>query len=410
MITDSLQKSPWQKWAAWGFWILCFAAIMVDVVHKPQQHTTTPTYRFAATHWWTGIDPYTFDNRETAPTITPDPASPAPWWMNQHDDFLYFPQAVVIFTPFNILPFYVGEILWRAFTFGLFAYSVVRLVRFFLPEDKSGHTFLILSLLAIPSSWASLRNAQFDLPLAALIILTSAEVASSKWTAAAFWLCLAFALKPLAAVPLLLFGALYWKLIPRLILGLLIIALLPFLHWSPAYVAHEYVRCIQAMSWASKGDAPKFSDLFALLYHLGYDASIPLKNAVRVLFAMIYLGLGWAAIRRLGRCKAAWAVGALSANYLMLFNPRTETCSYVFLGAFIASTAIYYAQQSSHKWLSYGLGFTALGLACDAFPKIGAFSIHDMTDRWFKPLLALLFLPVLVQFILAKRKAPPLRS
>jgi hypothetical protein len=35
-------------------------------------------------------------------------------------------------------------------------------------------------------------------------------------------------------------------------------------------------------------------------------------------------------------------------------------------------------------------------LACDAFPKIGALSIHDLTDRWLKPLIALLFLPVLL--------------
>jgi hypothetical protein len=26
--------------------------------------------------------------------------------------------------------------------------------------------------------------------------------------------------------------------------------------------------------------------------------------------------------------------------------------------------------------------------------------VHDLTDRWFKPLLALLFLPVLIAFIL----------
>ena len=50
-------------------------------------------------------------------------------------------------------------------------------------------------------------------------------------------------------------------------------------------------------------------------------------------------------------------------------------------------------------------GFAALGLACDAFPKIGAFSIHDITDRWFKPLLALFFLPILIQFIFEKRSS-----
>ena len=53
----------------------------------------------------------------------------------------------------------------------------------------------------------------------------------------------------------------------------------------------------------------------------------------------------------------------------------------------------------NRKWLARALGFAAVGLACDAFPKLGSFSVHDLTDRWFKPLLALLFLPALIWFL-----------
>jgi hypothetical protein len=358
--------------------------INFDVVRHPLTHTTMPTYRLASTQWWAGQDPYT---------------------TNAHAGFLYFPQAAFLFTPFNAVPFLAGEILWRTATFGLFAYALVRLNEFFLSTNRPsvGKTFLILSLLAVPSAFASLRNAQFDLPLAALIVLAAAEIASARWTAATVWLCLSVALKPLAVVPLLLFGALYWKLIPRLALGLLIVIALPFLHWNPAFVAHEYVRCFDTLVWASKGDEPKYSDLAALLSHFGYDAPELLKTIARVVFALIYFGLGATALQRLNRVEAAWTVGALSADYLMLFNPRTETCSYVFLGPFVASLALFYALQPARRWLSYGLGFAALGLACDAFPKIAHLSIHDLTDRWFKPLLALFFLPILIQFIFETR-------
>jgi alpha-1,2-mannosyltransferase len=372
------------RWTAWGFCLLVFLAINADVMRSPLKHTTMPTYRLASTQWWAGQDPYSRD---------------------PHAGFLYFPQAAFLFTPFNALPFLAGEILWRAATFGLFAYALVRLNEFFLSTGRTdaGKAFLFLSLLAVPSAFASLRNAQFDLPLAALVVLAGAEIASERWTAAAAWLCLAVALKPLAVVPLLLFGALYWKLIPRIAVGLLIVIALPFLHWNPAFVAHEYVRCFQTLAWASAGDEPKYSDLAALLSHFGYDAPDLLKTVVRVLFALIYLGVGAIALRRLDRIETAWTVGALSADYLMLFNPRTETCSYVFLGPFIASLALFYAPRAGRKWLSSGLAFAALGLACDAFPKIGHFSIHDMTDRWFKPLVALCFLPVLIQFIFEQR-------
>jgi len=385
MTTGSIEKQSWRRFAAWGFWLLIFLAINIDVVLHPTKHTTMPTYRGAATLWWQGIDPY-------------DPS-------RAHDSFLYFPQAALIFTPFNLLPFMAGEILWRAATFGLFAYALVRLNEFFLSPNRQplGKTFLVLSLLAIPSAFASLRNAQFDLPLAALVVLTAAEIASARWTAAAVWLCVAVALKPLAVVPLLLFGALYWKLIPRIAIGLLIVIALPFLHWNPAYVAHEYVRCFQTLIWASKGDEARYSDLAALISRFGYDAPDLLKTVVRVLCAVIYLGLGAMALRRLSRIEAAWIVGALSADYLMLFNPRTETCSYVFLGPFVASLAVFDAAQPGRKWLGYALGFAAIGLACDAFPKIGGFSIHDLTDRWLKPFIALLFLPVLIAFIFGSR-------
>jgi hypothetical protein len=360
---------------------LVFVGILADVLRHPASHTTMPTYRLASSQWWAGTDPYS--DRE-------------------HDGFLYFPQAAVVFTPFNLLPGFAGDLAWRGCTFGLFLYALVRLQRFFLASGPK--TFLWLCLLAVPSSFASLRNAQFDLPLAALIVLTGAEIAAARWTAAAVWLCLAVALKPLAVVPLLLFGALYGKLIPRLAVGLLIVLALPFLHWSPAFVAHEYGRCLETLAQAAKANEPRYSDLAALLARFGFNAPDFLKTAARVVFALLYLGLGAAAIRRLSRVEAAWTIGALSADYLMLFNPRTETCSYVFLGPFVGSAALGYWGQPNRRWLGYGLAFAAIGLACDAFPKLGSFSVHDMTDRWFKPLIALLFLPVLVRFVFSGKK------
>ena len=99
----------------------------------------------------------------------------------------------------------------------------------------------------------ALRNAQFDLPLAALVVLATAEAAAARWSTAALWLCLGVAFKPLAVVPLLLFSALYWKLIPRVAVGLLIVAAIPFLHWSPSFVAQEYRRCFETLAWASAG-------------------------------------------------------------------------------------------------------------------------------------------------------------
>ena len=372
---DAPHRQPQLRWAGWIFWVLIFCAICGDVVRRPLKHNTTPTYRLASQQWWAGIDPYRYSN---------------------HDGFLYLPQAAILFTPFTWGPFLLGEILWRVATFGLFAYAMIRLQDFFLSrrDPNPDRTFLFLSLLAVPSSLASLRNAQFDLPLAALLILGTAEIALRRWSMAALWICLAIALKPLAVVPLLLFGALYWKLIPRLALGLLLVFLLPFVNPDPAFAAREYVRCAQTLIWATGAHEPRYSDLAALLEHVSIYPPDWLKTATRLLFALIFLALGGIALRRLSGVEGAWSVGALSAVYLMLFNPRTETCSYVFLGPFTASLALWYAWRERRAWLSYALAFATLGFACDAIPHI-----HNLTDRWLKPLLAVLFIPLLIQRI-----------
>jgi hypothetical protein len=382
-MKDDRVKNARRRVLAWIIWLLVFLVICGDVIRRPHSHTTTPTYRLASTQWWSGQDPYSY---------------------RSHDGFLYFPQAAILFTPFTWGPPLLGDLLWRAVNFSLFAYAIVRLQAFFLrgKNENVDRTFLFLTLLAVPSSFASLRNAQFDLPLAALSVLAAAEIALSRWNAAAFWLCLAVALKPLAVVPMLLFGALQWRTLPwRLAAGLIVIFALPFLNAHPAFVAHEYVRCAQTLAWATQANEARYSDLAALLSHVAIFPPYWLKTAVRLAAALGYFGLGVAAVRRLDRAAAAWLIGALSADYLMLFNPRTETCSYVFLGPFLATAALACLSVPERRGLGWALVFGALGCACDAIPVV-----HGLTDRWLKPLIALLFLLVLVEALFGIKRGP----
>jgi hypothetical protein len=376
-------KNARRRFLAWIIWVLVFLVIGGDVIRRPHSHTTTPTYRLASAQWWAGQDPYSYRN---------------------HDGFLYFPQAAILFTPFTWGPPLLGDLLWRAANFGLFAYAIIRLQAFFL-ERKDGNTertFLFLTLLAVPSSFASLRNAQFDLPLAALSILAAAEIALSRWNAATFWLCLAVALKPLAVVPMLLFGSIYFRTLTwRLAAGLAITFALPFLRWHPGFTAHEYVRCAQTLAWATQANEARYSDLGALLSRVDVHPPYWMKTAARLAAALGFFGLGLVAIRRLDRVGAAWLIGALSADYLMLFNPRTETCSYVFLGPFLASAALACLGIPARRRLGWALVLGALGCACDAIPVV-----HGLTDRWLKPLIALLFLLVLIDALFGTKRVP----
>jgi hypothetical protein len=175
---------------------------------------------------------------------------------------------------------------------------------------------------------------------------------------------------------------------------------LPFLHWNPNFVAHEYVRCAQTLAWAAQADEARYSDLGALLAQINIFPPYWLKTAARVVFALGFFGFGIVAVRRFDRAAAVWLIGALSADYLMLFNPRTETCSYVFLGPFLASGALMCLRNPGRRALGWALALGALGCACDAIPHLG-----HLTDRWLKPLIALLFLLVLVYALFGKRRA-----
>jgi len=361
---------------AWLLWLVVFCALTGNLILHPGKHNNTAPSRLASIHWWAGQDMYSM---------------PA----NSGAAFFYLPQAAILYTPFAFGPYLLGEVLERAFGFCLFGAAIYRLAQFFRPQNGPAlsRQFPWISLLAIPASFASLHNGQPDLPLTALILLTAAEVNEERWNWATFWLCLGLALKPLMLVPLLLFGALYRPLWLRLALGFCLVLLLPFLRWNWPYVLWQYQRFAETLQWAYQLREHRFSDLGALLGTFGLCPPNIVLTGLRALCAPTFLYLGWQARRNLAPAEAAWYIAALSAVYLILFNPRTETCSFVLVGPYLASLSIYLARQ--HRLLAVALAAGCIGLASDAFPTV----VYKATNPWLKPLLTLLFLQVLFYFL-----------
>ena len=84
---------------AWTILVSVFVGMSVYLLLNPSRTGVVPNYRFAATHWW--------DSTSMYPGGT--------------HGFLYAPPFAVLFTPLNLVrPEILGEILWRAFGFGLF--------------------------------------------------------------------------------------------------------------------------------------------------------------------------------------------------------------------------------------------------------------------------------------------------
>ena len=187
----------------------------VYLLINPTRTGVVPNYRFAATHWWDGTSMYPGGTH----------------------GFLYAPPFAVLFTPLSLLrPEVLGEILWRAFGFGLFGWALWGLAKINSSIGRlrtTAPTFLSLVLLAVPAALASLNNGQTNLPLSACLVLTALAVRDSKWNLGAFLLSLSLILKPIALAPWLLAFACLPAMRMPLLAGIPVVILLGFLHPNP---------------------------------------------------------------------------------------------------------------------------------------------------------------------------------
>ena len=211
-----------------GILACVFLSSIGDVVLHPLKHTTMPTYRLASTQWWQGIDPYS-----TRCACR---------------NFSIFRRRRCFLRRSMCCRFMAGEILWRACDVRTFRLCAGAVERFFSLREWPARENISASVAAGRAELLG-EPAQRAVRLAAGRA-DRADRGGNRDRAVDGGSRVdlsGVALKPLAVVPLLLFGALYWKLIPRVAVGLLIVLALPFLHWNPAFVAHEYVRCFQTL-------------------------------------------------------------------------------------------------------------------------------------------------------------------
>ncbi len=354
-----------------GIWFLLALIIGSVVAARPDKHTVTPAYRVASVKWWNGRESL-YDESQIG--------------------YLYLPQAAVLYTPYQLLPLRVGEPLWRLTGLAFLSIALWRVAGRLLPE-KQAHVFLVASLLVIPASCASAQDGQVNLPLAGLMLLSAADIAISRWGFATLWLLLAVMLKPIALAPALLAVACFAQLRLRFLCGLALCLAAAYLHPNPVYVTGEYHHFLHKFLIAGQPlIKDRFSDFFGMLWHWGIHPAHEIITGIRAAAALFTLFLAHRISRQFceDRFLRAFGVMLLSVLYLMLFNPRTEENSYVMLASFTALLAardLIGGDLRRGKWLAL---FTLL-LAVDSYGII-----YRLTKLWFKPLITLVFLILLI--------------
>jgi alpha-1,2-mannosyltransferase len=107
--------------------------------------------------------------------------------------------------------------------------------------------------------------------------------------------------------------------------------------------------------------------------------------------------LSWRMVRLYGDKLAPFLVAALASAYLMIFNPRTETVSFIVLSPYIALLAAIIFRQKAPMALGWLLVFLCVGLGSDCYGDI-----YKLTRIWFKPMLSCIFMLVLAALAFKK--------
>lgn len=363
----------------WTAWAVFAGVVLAYVLAQPAREWVDDVYRGASARWW---------------------SADAELYGAGPDGFLYVPPFAPLFTPFEALPRPIGLALWRLLGFVLLATGLRRALRLAGGADD---LFGLATLLTLAATWAASRTGQSNVHLAGVLLHVAADLAAARRWRVAVLLGLALVLKPIALAPLLLVGVLWPPVGWRAGVVLAALALLSFLHPDPGYVGRMYAAFVQK---ASEAGTPgrRYNDLSGLLSTLGLPLGHVPGAALRALGGLATLGLSWLAVRRLGRSAAALPIAGWVACYWMLFNPRTETNSYVLLAPFVAGAAAAALLHERRRPTAVALALLALGLACDVFGT----GVHRATTGWLKPLLALLFAAWwTVQALRAPSDAPP---
>lgn len=384
-------------------WILFFAIVAVLAFFQPAQRNITHHYSRAVYNWWKSENMYSLQGK----------------------GFLYFPQSVLIYTPFawqefpkdlkkfnkqplgeTFLPtlkLRLGEVFYRLFSVGLFGWSVWRMCRFFQTDANTASIFCLVTVLALPASLTAGRNGQFNMLLAAAMILAALSVSEKRWWPATAWLIFGLIAKPLGLVPLLLIGVLYRPLWWRLPLGGLVFAALSFAHFDTNYVLNQWSMCFKQVTIASIPPGNNFDDIAAMFRTFGFDLPDKQWFPLRAAFAFITLAIAWRMQKNYPHATAPFLVMALSAAYLMVFNPRTEAVSYIILSPYVALLAALSFRNKITGPLVWIMVFICIGLGSDCYGDI-----YKLTRIWFKPLLASIFFLLLsvVAFEKNRRTGP----
>jgi hypothetical protein len=192
---------------------------------------------------------------------------------------------------------------------------------------------------------------------------------------------------------ILLAVLIYRALIWRLSLGLAVSLIFPFLFAAPEYVRSQYEGYLRHLFVLSQYGAHRYADLNRLLLALGIDFTGKVSPYVRFV-AGVFTALVWLmGARRMREPGRAWFLLGVTTTYLMLFNPMTETNSYVIVAPILALYAVRFLIIEKLKVLGWGMA--CMGISIGLLPEVFR-KVEPTFGEWWAPLMMLIFGTILI--------------
>ena len=363
-------ENPVWIWIALGAWIVALVVISVMVAINPYDRTVTGLYHDASHNW--------FQQK---------PLYAGPGGMN------YFPQFAPSFILFHWLPVPIGDIAWRWLSGFVLVFGIWRLAKTQFGSN-SGAVLPWILLLTLPLSLSALRYGQANALFSGLLVNVVASIAQRRWTGATLWMMLAVIVKPLGLVILLLAPFVYAPLRWKALEAALILILSPFLIADIDYVMSQYFASFANLQSCSVVIEHRFADFHGIIRTLGGELPAQWALVIRAVAAFIALGLWVVVGRRFDEpLRAIWLL-AFTTIYLMLFNPMTESNSYVILAPALSFWGLTLFATARYRTLGWCLVAITLSIGLLKEPLRPILG-NNFALIW-NPVMALVFFGVLL--------------
>jgi len=299
---DAFASDARRGWAAWAA-LLVFVAVVLAAV--PERSGVTNVYRDALRHSRCGADLYGTSGH----------------------GFLYLPASVSLYWPLLLTPAVLGEIAWRCFTVGTFAWGTWRFSRL-AAEHHGRPVFAILSVVGAILAMPGARNGQTTLPMAGLLMIAVVEAAGGRDLRAGLAAVGSLLLKPLSIPAMLLLGACRPRTIPVMAAGTAVLLAAPYLVADRGWVDRQYAGFWHVLELSERLSNDPWATLPGVAAVWGMPLPSTIRHGLSLTAAAITLAGCLVARRSVRPAEAATTIYSLTMLWIMLFSPRTENNTY----------------------------------------------------------------------------------